>query len=252
MPYVANNDVNIYYEVHGTHGPGLVFAHGAGGNATSWWQQVPAFMSDYRVVVFDHRGFARSNCPVDAQNPRFFEADLMAVMDEVGLDKATVACQSMGGWTGMRAAVYYPDRIRAVFLANTPGAVRTPATRDNMKDLQARIQRLGLTNVAISQRFSDENPVGAFLYHQISAHNIKPRPNMQDDAIYVTIEEVRASGVRFQVMASDLDPIFPPALLEGVARDIDASYLCIEGAGHSTYFERPEAFNAALRAFLAA
>nr|VFK60061.1 MAG: alpha/beta hydrolase fold [Candidatus Kentron sp. TUN] len=125
MPYATSGNIHIYYEVHGVDGPALVFAHGAGGNATSWWQQVPAFVSDYRVVVFDHRGFARSICPVDAQNPRFFEGDLMAVMDATGINKATVVCQSMGGWTGMRAAVYHSERVQAVFLANTPGAVRT-------------------------------------------------------------------------------------------------------------------------------
>jgi len=251
MPYAANGDIDIYYELHGATGPGLVFAHGAGGNATSWWQQVPAFISGYRVVIFDHRGFARSDCPVEAQNPRFFEGDLMAVMDAAGIDEATVVCQSMGGWTGTRAAVYYPDRVRAVFLANTTGAVQTPATRDNMETLQARLKESGLVNVAISQAFADKNPAGAFLYNRISAYNTKARPNMRDDAIYVTPDDVKASGVRFQVLASELDPVFPPTLLESVAKDIDASYVCIDGAGHSTYFEKPDVFNMTLRAFLA-
>nr|VFK03118.1 MAG: Pimeloyl-ACP methyl ester carboxylesterase [Candidatus Kentron sp. H]VFK03405.1 MAG: Pimeloyl-ACP methyl ester carboxylesterase [Candidatus Kentron sp. H]VFK06002.1 MAG: Pimeloyl-ACP methyl ester carboxylesterase [Candidatus Kentron sp. H] len=250
MPYATNGDISIYYEVHGDDGPGLVFAHGAGGNATSWWQQVPAFTPDHRVVVFDHRGFARSACPVAAQNPRFFEGDLMAVMDAAGLHEATIACQSMGGWTGVRGAIHYPDRIRAVFLANTPGAVRTRATEENMKDLQAPLQRIKLANAAISREFAQRDPAGALLYRQISAHNGAARPNMQDPAIYVTPDAVKASGARFQVLAGELDPVFPPALLEGVAGDIGAPYVCIRGAGHSVYFEKPEAFNAALRAFL--
>jgi len=39
MPYTTIGDIDLYYEVHGTEDPGLVFAHGGGGNATSWWQQ---------------------------------------------------------------------------------------------------------------------------------------------------------------------------------------------------------------------
>nr|VFJ45153.1 MAG: Pimeloyl-ACP methyl ester carboxylesterase [Candidatus Kentron sp. DK]VFJ55000.1 MAG: Pimeloyl-ACP methyl ester carboxylesterase [Candidatus Kentron sp. DK] len=250
MPYASNGDIRIYYEVHGAHGPALVFAHGGGGNTASWWQQVPAFKADYRAVLFDHRGFGRSACPADAQKPRFFEADLMAVLDAAGINEATLVCQSMGGWTGMRAAITYPERIRGVFLANTPGAVRTAATQQNMADVEARIRRHGLRYMAIDRAFAEKNPEGAFLYRQIAAFNTEAKPDMRDDEAYVTPDEVRGSGVRFHVMASEHDPIFPPALLAGVARDIDAPYTCIRGAGHSTYFESPEAFNAALRAFL--
>ncbi|VFN03603.1 MAG: Pimeloyl-ACP methyl ester carboxylesterase [Candidatus Kentron sp. G] len=250
MPYATVADIGLYYEIHGTGGPALVFAHGGGGNATSWWQQATAFSADYRVVVFDHRGFARSPCPIETQNPRFFEGDLMAILDAADIHQATVVCQSMGGWTGMRAAVHYPDRIPAVFLANTPGAVQTQATRANMEGLQTRLEHAKLTNLAISQGFIDKNPALALLYNQIQAHNTRARPNLQDEAIYLTPDEVKDCGARFHVLASELDPLFPPDLLEGVAKEIGASYDYIHGAGHSTYFEKPQAFNAALRAFL--
>nr|VFK66072.1 MAG: Pimeloyl-ACP methyl ester carboxylesterase [Candidatus Kentron sp. UNK]VFK69379.1 MAG: Pimeloyl-ACP methyl ester carboxylesterase [Candidatus Kentron sp. UNK] len=250
MPYAINGDIRIYYQLHGTDGPALVFAHGGGGNAASWWQQVPAFLSDHKVVIFDHRGFGRSICPVEAQNPSLFEGDLMAVMDAAEIQRATLVCQSMGGWTGARAAVHHPDRVCAVFLANTPGAARTPATWDNMQTLQVRLRESGLVNVAISQAFVDRDPAGAFLYNQISACNTNARPNMLEEASYVTPDDIKACGIPFQVLASEWDPIFPAALLEDVARDIGASYVCIPGAGHSTYFEQPEVFNAALRAFL--
>jgi pimeloyl-ACP methyl ester carboxylesterase len=44
---------------------------------------------------------------------------------------------------------------------------------------------------------------------------------------------------------------FPPALLRATAELIDAEFMTVEGAGHSTYFEKPAQFNAAVRAFLA-
>nr|VFK52256.1 MAG: hypothetical protein BECKTC1821D_GA0114238_11621 [Candidatus Kentron sp. TC] len=77
------------------------------------------------------------------------------------------------------------------------------------------------------------------------------RPNMLEKASYVTPGDIEACGIPFRILASEWDPVFPAALLEGVARDIGASYAYTPSAGHSTYFERPEAFNAALRAFLA-
>ena len=52
MPSTANEGVELYFELHGnaeSSQGALVFAHGAGGNAASWWQQVPAFRDAYPV-----------------------------------------------------------------------------------------------------------------------------------------------------------------------------------------------------------
>src|SRR3990172_6186112 len=59
MPWTPVNGIRLYYQSYGT-GPALVFAHGAGGNHLSWWQQVPFFAARYRCVVFDQRAFGRS------------------------------------------------------------------------------------------------------------------------------------------------------------------------------------------------
>ncbi len=153
MPYANRPDCRIYYEMHGDSGPALVFAHGAGGNAASWWQQVMEFSGAYRCLVFDHRGFARSNCPADVQRLELFEDDLIAVMDAAEIKTGRIICQSMGGWTGIRAAVKYPDRVEAVLLCNTPGAVSIQATMDNLPKLAAQVGKGGggLGGVAISR-----------------------------------------------------------------------------------------------------
>ena len=83
MPKSAINGIDLYYETNGggesngdgeTIGaePAVVFAHGAGGNHLSWWQQVPAFSELYRCVTFDHRGFGQSLVPLDAPAQRRF------------------------------------------------------------------------------------------------------------------------------------------------------------------------------------
>lgn len=254
MPYARNGEIDIYFEVQAPNTPSdhnVVFAHGAGGNAASWWQQVPVFAQQHRVAVFDHRGFARSVCPAEHQSAAHFESDLMAVMDAAEMDAAVIVCQSMGGWTGVRAALHCTERAQAVLLANTPGAVRTATTVANMTQLAERLAAAGgLVNQAYSSAFAERNPAGAFLYRQISAYNVQARPNIRDESLYVTPQAVRATGVPFLVLASDLDPLFPPDVLESVAADIGAPLKRIDGAGHSTYFEKPDEFNAVLRGFL--
>ena len=59
MPTVNSAGVEVYYEDYGSGIP-VVFAHGAGGNAAIWFEQIAAFSDTYRCVAFDHRTFARS------------------------------------------------------------------------------------------------------------------------------------------------------------------------------------------------
>src|SRR6266852_83785 len=97
MPYAAVNGIRLYYESHGD-GPAIVFAHGAGGNHLSWWQQVPAFQNRYRCITFDHRAFGLS---LDAEGGgrAQFAADVVALLDKLEVDRFFLVAQSMGGRT---------------------------------------------------------------------------------------------------------------------------------------------------------
>ena len=253
MPYANNNKVQLYYEVHGPKEARetIVFAHGAGGNALSWWQQIPEFSSTHRVIVFDHRGFSRSICDESDQSAIHFESDLIAILDAESIERVTIVCQSMGGWTGVRTAVNYSQRVNAVLLGNTPGAIVNDQVQSNWKELTRRIEEGGgLVNRAVSSKFVEMHPERALLYQQISSINESARPNLRDEGVGISPAQVTESDIPFLVLASDQDPLFPPDVLASVATDIQAQYVRINGAGHSTYFEKPEAFNAVLAEFL--
>ena len=126
MPRVQRPEASIHYEVSGD-GPPLVFAHGAGGNTLVWWQQVPHFARRYRVVTFDHRGFGRSACTSGHEQGRHFADDLAAVLDDAGIARCALVCQSMGGWTGLQFALAQPQRVAALVLSGTPAGILTPA-----------------------------------------------------------------------------------------------------------------------------
>ncbi|HKS92033.1 MAG TPA: alpha/beta hydrolase, partial [Tepidiformaceae bacterium] len=98
MPFIEANGANLYYESHGD-GPAIVFAHGAGGNHLSWWQQVPYFRERYRCITFDHRGFGRSVDPGTTPAQRAFPEDLRGLLDGLGIERAFLVAQSMGGST---------------------------------------------------------------------------------------------------------------------------------------------------------
>ena len=252
MPTLKTTNAEIYYEATG-HGPAILFAHGAGGNAASWWQQVPKFARDHRVIVFDHRGFGRSRCTPENFSPALFEGDALAILDAERVDRAGVVCQSMGGWTGVRLAVNHPERVRALVLGNTPGAIYSDALRDQMRTLTARPPSGDLTAMTLGAPFKSANPAGAYLYTAITAFNTTPMPiaALMSREAFVPTAKLNPFPVPAHVIASDLDATFPPALLESTAALIGAQVTHVDGAGHSTYYEKPAEFNAVVREFLA-
>ena len=69
------NGIDLHYQSYG-EGDAIVFAHGAGGNLLSWWQQIPFFSQRYRCVTFDHRGFGHSYDLPDGPGANAFVDDL--------------------------------------------------------------------------------------------------------------------------------------------------------------------------------
>jgi 3-oxoadipate enol-lactonase len=138
VPFASVNGIQLYYESHG-EGPTVVFAHGAGGNSLSWWQQVPFFSRRFRCITFDHRAFGRSrDGGGEAQlGRRGFHDDLRDLLDHLGIGEARVIAQSMGGRTAVGFAVRNPGRCRGIVFAGTTGG----AVDDGVRELQEAHRR---------------------------------------------------------------------------------------------------------------
>ena len=250
MPKIESSGATIYYEVDG-EGPAVVFAHGRGGNAASWWQQVPAFARSFRVIVFDHRGFGRSRCEAGQFSCDHFAGDILAILDAEGIDKAALVCQSMGGWGGLKLAVTQPQRVAALVLANTPGGLDTPRVNAAIAHLASGAIPPG--SAQLGKTFMASNPEAAFLCRQISGLNSNfPKSFLRlTRAGFVTLEELAGYAVPTLVIKSPEDLLFPPDVMEEVAARIPGARLeTIPCVGHSTYFEAPEVFNALVSKFL--
>ncbi|MBF6600567.1 MAG: alpha/beta hydrolase [Dehalococcoidia bacterium] len=259
MPFAPVNGIELYYETHGS-GPPLVFAHGAGGNHLSWWQQVPVFSKQYRCIIFDHRAFGRSRDGEgeEKRGRTAFHDDLRALLDLLEIERPAIVAQSMGGRTAVGFALRNPGRCRAMVLAGTTGGAVTDDVRALQKQHRAsELGQLPLLRRAVAPALKQRAPSADFLYRSIARLN-PPRPKdflAPPLASYRGSSAARLAEAGFPVLflVGEHDAITPPAIIEQCHRAVARSaFEVIPDSGHSAYFEQPAAFNAAVLRFLQA
>ncbi len=254
MPYVTSAGTDIYYESQGS-GDAILFAHGAGGNAGIWFEQIAAFADSYQCIAFDHRTFARSPADPASITPAQFRDDALAVLDAVGVDQAHLVAQSMGGWTAMRLLLDTPDRVRSVVMSGTPGGLENRQPTESARNLTANDDRGTSGVMATMSRATASDPVRMQLYQAINAFNTGfSMTNLRAlGAPESVITRDQVAGVVQPVLfiAGAEDPLFPASLLERyVPWFPDARIEVVTDSGHSPYFEQPAVFNRLLETFL--
>jgi 3-oxoadipate enol-lactonase len=136
MPRIPINGIEIDYQEYG-EGEAIVFAHGAGGNLLSWWQQTPYFAPNYWCIVFSHRGFGHSYDVPDGPGMASFVEDLEGLLDHLEIQSAHLVAQSMGGRTMLGFAVANSNRTRSLVLADTTGGMGEPDVEKALDDWRA-------------------------------------------------------------------------------------------------------------------
>jgi 3-oxoadipate enol-lactonase len=118
MPYCELRDIRMYYEIAGDGPETILFLHGLGADGESWALQRPAFVADYRVVTVDVRGHGRSSRPPGPYSVPGFAADVVGLLDALGLTAVHVVGLSMGGMIGFELGVNHPQRVRSLVICN--------------------------------------------------------------------------------------------------------------------------------------
>jgi 3-oxoadipate enol-lactonase len=269
LPTASVNGIDLYYEEYGKGYP-VVFAHGAGGNHISWWQQVPVFSRRYRCITFDHRGWGLS-LDGDDRGPAAFVSDLTGLIDHLGLDDMFLVGQSMGGLTCLGVTIAGPERVRGLVMANTFAGMRREVWLASDDGIRASVQSVwqrrredGIKR-ALDREFANTHKDRAFLYKQIRLLNEEGPNRLQTESqvqrlralertpdIGATRETLASMRTPVLFIGGEHDEVMPVSLME-VARNLipSAQMEVIPGCGHSAYFEQPDVFNKLVQDFFA-
>jgi 3-oxoadipate enol-lactonase len=278
MSFITSARSNIYYESHG-EGPPLVFIHGAGAAHLTWWQQVPAFSSRNRVIVYDQRGFGASRAR-DTYDVAALTADLVDLLDalEIG-EPISLVGHSLGSFPALDFAERYPERTAKLVMACGYGALDNPERNigaefrqklfsgtptgsvlrikrspDEAAAFKATEDALGMGIFA--RGFSDRRPDLLFLFAAIwqmsNGPSLKELGSVIQTARCIDAAAARNMPVPVLVVGGKEDPCFPPAeMAAAAAMFAHGTFVQLKGAAHVAIFECADDFNEAVADFLA-
>src|SRR6266699_5882538 len=110
--HISANGISINYEIDGRESaPWLVLSNSLATDLTMWDQQAKDFSGAFRVLRYDQRGHGKTDAPAGRYTFDLLIADALALMDAVGIDKASFCGLSMGGATALGLAQCHPDRV---------------------------------------------------------------------------------------------------------------------------------------------
>ncbi|MHA3791849.1 alpha/beta fold hydrolase [Sphingomonas sp. YL-JM2C] len=122
--------VKYHYHDIGTGEP-LILIHGGGPGASGWSnysRNVEALSRQFRLIIPDLVGYGQSDKPV-LEGPRFgiYAKGMLGLMSRIGIEKAHVVGNSLGGGTAIKMALEAPDRIGRLILMG-PAGLLAPST----------------------------------------------------------------------------------------------------------------------------
>lgn len=134
MPFVTAGDgVRLSYELEGS-GPPLLLHLGSGCEAGLWRAAgyLPALAESHTCILFDHRGHGPSDHPVgpEANHIDRLAADVVTILDELGIDRTAFWGYSNGFIVGLKVADDHPSRIGSLVASG----VIWPTTPEEMAE----------------------------------------------------------------------------------------------------------------------
>ncbi len=259
MPTVAANGIEFAVEISGPSGaPPIVFVHALGASKESWREQVAAFAGRYRCITYDSRGHGATTPGPMVPHIAALADDLRAVLDALGIQRATIAGISIGGMTAQHFAATHPERVvRLVLVSTTARTVDGAPFRARANDVRAN----GLDAVAKATMTPRWFGAAFAAAHPGRVEEVRRRFVATDRESYALAAEAvgdfdahhllgRITAPTLVVVGAQ-DPGTPPDVAKDLADRIGgATLVVVPNAAHLVTIEAAEVVAAHVGAFL--
>lgn len=257
---LATTTGHFRIDLQGPEGaPVLVFSNSLGTRLEMWDAQAKTFSSQYRVLRYDTRGHGGSVATPGPYHISQLGGDVLAILDQLGIEDAHFCGISMGGLTGLWLGVHAGKRLRSITVANSAAKV---GTESGWRDRAALVRTNGS---AAMQTLAESSPSRWFTEGFIASQpqivqtaqawiaGIDPEAYASCCEALAT-QDLRAAIAGIQtptlLIGGSADPVTTVADAEAMHAAIAGSELATVPASHLSNLEAPQAFDLALGSFL--
>src|SRR5882724_2768791 len=146
MPFADLPDLRIHYALSGDRSlPALVLSNSLGTNLSMWDLQTPPFEKSFRLLRYDMRGHGQSSVPPPAYSVPELAADVLSLVDSLGIGRFDFCGLSVGGMIGMSLALTVPERLRKLVLCSTAPKI---GTQESWNTRIETVRKQGMKEIA--------------------------------------------------------------------------------------------------------
>lgn len=258
MPIADISGLPVRYEDTGGDGPALLFSHGFFMDHRMFDPQVDALADRYRCIRWDERGFGDTPAPLPFTYWDSAE-DGVELLDQLGIRDAVWIGMSQGGYLSLRAALAFPERVRALVLIDSAADVDDPETIAGYRAMFGAVQhgsdeeRAGIFTTVAGMILGDDALSATWVPRWLAmdpdtvataGEALLERDDISDRLGEITCPVLVVHGTDDQAIDLSRAEALCAALLDcrGLIR--------VEGAAHAPNLTHPEVVNPALRQFL--
>lgn len=242
----------LWYWDTGGNGTPVVFLHPATGSALIWLYQQPVFAkAGYRVIAYSRRNHYGSDM-AKAEDPGCGSEDLHNLMDYLGVKKFHAVASAAGGSVAADYAFSHPERLLSLTVCSNNLAAKDGYIADIAAKIRPKEEEeLPRWFWELGPSYRAANPEGTEKWNELNRKSIPKKGPRQKAANVVTPAKLATLDVPTLLMSGPADHSTPPSISRMVASHIpECEVAVIEEAGHSSYWENPNAFNRAVLDFI--
>ena len=247
-------------------GPPFILMHGTGGHLEAFARNLRALGGDYRIIAYDYPGHGWTTTTGHDLEIDDYVGHLTGLMDVLGIDRAHLSGESLGGWVAVKFAAQNPGRVDRLVLNTPGGTMATPEVMERIRSLsqaaaddpseeriRARLEWLmadpsSVTDelVAIRRGVYGRARFAASMRHILCLQD----PGIRRRNLITDAELTAITAPTLVIWTSD-DPSGPAKAGLDMAQRIPAGeFRLIEGAGHWPQWEQREEFDKVVLEFL--
>jgi pimeloyl-ACP methyl ester carboxylesterase len=252
-------------------GPPLIFIHGLSGCWQNWLENIPHMARRHRVVAVDLAGFGESELPHEEISIPGYGRFVDAFLGEIGIERAALVGNSMGGFIAAEVALNRPSRVEKLVLVSAAGLMRAgnrrlsalehaaklfhPATAAVLARRELLVKRPKLRRRVLYGIVRYPERIEPELIYEVASGAGKPGFIDALDSImkYDFRERLPEISVPTLIIWGRNDWVVPVAGAAEYERLIPGAWSVIfEETGHLPMLERPARFNQLVEEFLTA